>query len=357
MALPFFSSSARKRDQIVALDLGSRTTKAVYLQRRGSGYVFANYSLHDAPIYEKSMSVDLLSEHLKTVTHALGAKTKQVTIAIGVVDSILRLAELPTMAVGDMRLMLKLNSKNYLQQDLPDYVFDCHVLPAHVPSSQGGEAEKKAGIAKHKVLVGGAKRQLLADIQAAIRRAGLIPDQIVPSIIGPINAFEMAAPEIFSKEVVALVDIGFKNSTISILQEGELALSRVVGIGGDKMTSGLAESMGISYAEAEGIKIGMASEVQSNLEPLLIPLGRELRASIDFFEHQQDKTVGQVFLTGGTARSEYVTQCLQGELMVPCKPWIPTGFLPLMLPPQQMGEIEQVAPQLAVAVGAAVCSF
>ena len=31
--------------------------------------------------------------------------------------------------------------------------------------------------------------------------------------------------------------------------------------------------MGISYAEAEGIKIGMPAEVQSNLEPLLTPLG------------------------------------------------------------------------------------
>ena len=36
---------------------------------------------------------------------------------------------------------------------------------------------------------------------------------------------------------------------------------RVVNIGGDKLTAGLAETMSISYAEAEGIKIGMAPEV------------------------------------------------------------------------------------------------
>ena len=36
-------------------------------------------------------------------------------------------------------------------------------------------------------------------------------------------------------------------------------------------------------AAIRALKVGMPAEVQSNLEPLLIPLGRELRASIDFF--------------------------------------------------------------------------
>ena len=115
------------------------------------------------------------------------------------------------------------------------------------------------------------------------------------------------------------MDLGFKNSSICIVQEGELMLSRVVGIGGDRMTTGLAEALSISYAEAEGIKIGMPGEVQAQLESLLLPLGRELRASIDFFEHQHDRPVTQVFLTGGSSRSEFIVQRLQQELMVECK--------------------------------------
>jgi type IV pilus assembly protein PilM len=352
MALPFFNSSA-KRDQVVAIDLGGRTTKAVYLQRKGDKFVLAGYTLHDAPIYEKTLQADLLTEHLKAVMQSLGAKIKLVTVSVGVADSIVRQTEMPLMAVGEMRQMVKHNTKSYLQQDFPDYAFDCYIVPAQPMSKE--EAEKRGN--KHKVLVGGAKQALVDELQKAIRDAGLVPDQIVPSLIGPVNSFEMAQPEQFAKEVIALVDIGFKNSTISILHEGDLALSRVVGIGGDKMTSGLAESMGITYNEAEGIKVGMATEVQQNLEPLLIPLGRELRASIDFFEHQQDKTVGQVFISGGSARSEFIVQSLQSELMVPCKGWDPTAFLQRALPPEQAGELAQVAPQLAVAVGTATSQF
>jgi len=354
MALPFLNRMSKKRDQIVAIDLGVRFTKGVWIKRLGEGFEIAGYTLQDAPIYEKSLSSDLLSEHLKAVMQSLKARVKGITLALGANDALVRHTELPMVPISDMRMMLKLNPKAYLQQDLPQHVFDCVILPAKAPKA---DDQKRSGPQKCRVLVGGAKAQLLEDLQTAVRSAGFVPDQFVPGILGPVNAFEMAQPEIFSKEVVALADIGFKSTTISILMEGELALNRVVPIGGDKMTSGLAESMGISYAEAEGIKVGMPAEVMPNLEPLLIPLGRELRASIDFFEHQQDKTVSQVFFSGATARSEIILQTLQNELLVPCKSWNPISFLQLSLPPQQLAEVEQVSPQLAVAVGAAMSSF
>jgi type IV pilus assembly protein PilM len=295
-----------------------------------------------------------LSEHLKNVMEALGAKTRQVVLVVGVNDCLLRHAELPLVPVSDMRTMLKFNSKNYLQQELPDHVFDCHILPPR-PGAKPADTGKSGQ--KCRVLVGGAKKQLLDSLQAASKEAGLVVEQIAPSLMAIANAFEMAQAEAFNKEVVALVDIGFRNSSISILLNGELTLSRVVGIGGDKLTAGLAEALNISYAEAEGIKIGMPEQVQSTMLPLLTPLGRELRASIDFFEHQQDKAVTQVFVSGGSARSQFIVETLQSELMVPCKSWNPVSFLAMALPPQQMGELEQVAPQLAVASGGAAAAF
>ncbi len=351
MALPFQSSQAARRSQIIAVDLGARTTKAIYLHRKGQATQLLSYTLQDAPIYEKSFSPELLGEHLKNVVQSLNSRHKQVLLVAGVNDTLLRQAEMPLAPVSDMRQMLKYNPKNYLQQDLPDHVFDCHILPPRGPLG-GGESTKKT-----KVLVGGAKRQFLDDLQTAAKVAGLAADQIVPSLICPANAFEMAQPEIFQKDVVALVDIGFKNSTISILATGELALTRVVAIGGDKLTSGLADALGISYAEAEGLKVGLPEEVQAIMQSLLLPLGRELRASIDFFEHQQDKTVGQVFISGGSARSQFIIEMLQTELMVPCKSWNPVGFMDLQMPPQQLGELEQISPQLTVAAGAAVANL
>src|SRR4051812_48287781 len=121
MALPFFESPTKKRDQIVAVDLGSRITKAVHVYRRGQSYVMSTYALVDAPIFEKSISAELLTEHLKAVSAALNAKSKLVSLTVGVSDAIVRTVEMPTMPTDDMRMILKHNSRNYLQQDLSNY--------------------------------------------------------------------------------------------------------------------------------------------------------------------------------------------------------------------------------------------
>ena len=357
MALPFLTSSAvKRRDSIISVDLGGRTTKAIHLQKKADKYVLTSYALMDAPIYEKSLSVEMLSEHLKAVSQALDTRTKMTTLVIGVNDSIVRHAELPTMPIEDMRQVLKMNPKNYLQQDLMGHVFDCFI-----PTKQAATT-KTAGKPgptpqRQRVVVGGAKRQLVTDLQSAIKNAGLTADSVVPSLIGPVNAFEMAMPDIFAKENVALIDIGFRNTTISILHEGDLALNRTVAIGGDKLTATLAEAMGISYAEAEGIKVGMASEVQPHLEPIVTTLGRELRASIDFFEHQHDLSVGHIYLSGGTSSSELIRQMLQAELMSALNVWNPASAIQPALSPQQTAELEAIAPQLTVAIGAAIASL
>lgn len=353
MALPLLSTQPKKKDHILAVDLGLRFSKAVHVQRRGSIYHIAAYAIQDAPIYDKNLSAELMAEHLKAVLGPLGGRCKQVVLAVGVNDAFVRQAELPLIPVPDMRMMLKFNARNYLQQDYPDHVFDCHILPPR----GGAPADQAKPAQRSRVLVGGAKQQYVDMLQSATKAAGYVADQVVPGLIGPVNAFEMAQPQEFTNEVVALVDIGFKSTVICILLQGELAMTRVVSIGGDKLTTGVAEALGVSYAEAEGIKVGLPEEVQSVMQALLMPLGRELRASIDFFEHQHDRQVAQIFVAGGASRSEFIVQTIQAELMVPCKGWNPLGPFQLSLPPQQVGEVEQVASQLSVAVGAALGAF
>jgi len=357
MALPFLNSvSRKKRAQIMAVDLGDRTTKAILLERRGELLALTRFALLDTPISEKKLSIELLADHLRSVAQALGSETKLLTLAVGLDDAVVRQVELPQIPMDEMRMVLKNNTKGYLQQDMPNHVFDCHIYP---PKMQGksGEAAKTVTIPKLKVLVAGMKQQVINDFQTAIKNAGLIPDRILPGIVGPVNAFELALPQIFTEESVALVDIGFKHSSVCVVDRGELVLSRVVNIGGDKLTAGLAEAMNISYAEAEGIKVGMAPEVQATLESQVQPLGHELRASLDFFEHQQDRPVSHIYVNGGTAQSEMIMQLLHAELIVECKAWNPTTSLQLTLPGQQAVEIEHVGPQLTVAIGAALAAL
>jgi type IV pilus assembly protein PilM len=358
MALAFLNGLLkRKRTQMMAIDLGARTTKAVLLEQRGETFALCSYALLDAPIFEKTISPELLAEHLRSVVAALGAHTQAVTLAVGLDDAVVRQVDLPQIPMDEMRMVLKNNTKNYMQQDLPGYVFDCHIFPPKQAQSDKSEPSKVANISKLKVLVAGAKGQLIDDFQTAIKDAGLVADHIVPGLIGPVNAFEIAMPEAFANESVALVDIGFKHTSVCVVDRGELVFTRTVNIGGDRLTAGLAEAMNVTYAEAEGIKVGMAPEVQSALETQVLPLGRELRASLDFFEHQHDRPVSQVYVSGGSSKSQSILEMLRAELIVECKTWNPTSSLQLALPGQQAVEIDHVGSQLTVAVGAALAAF
>src|SRR4051812_12950754 len=208
MGLPFLNGVKKKRDQIIAIDLGSRTTKAVLVERRGEKLALTRYALLDAPIYDKKFSADLLADHLRNVSETLGAGTKSAVLAIGLDDAVVRQVDLPLIPVDEMRMILKNNTKGYLQQDLPNHVFDCYILP----NRQAGkpvEAAKGGGMAKSKVLVAAAKQQLIADFQMAARNAGLVPEHIIPGLITPVNAMELAMPEVFATDVIALVDVGF----------------------------------------------------------------------------------------------------------------------------------------------------
>jgi type IV pilus assembly protein PilM len=349
--------SRKKRNQMLAVDLGGRTTKAVLIERRGDALALTRYVLLDAPIFEKKISSELLVGHLRDIVQKLDARPKWITLAVGLDDSLVKQIDLPPIPVDDMRQVLKNNPKVYLQQDLPNYAFDCHIFPLNVSASAKAEPAKPTAMPKMKVLVGGAKQDFLNTLQAAILESGMIADHIVPGLIGPINAFEASMPEAYAKDTVALVDIGFKHSSICIVDRSELVLTRVVNIGGDRLTAGLAEAMNISYAEAEGIKVGMSSEVQATLEMQVQPLGRELRASLDFFEHQHDRPVSQVYVSGGSAQSELILQILHAEMLLDCKTWNPAQFLQQALPGQQAVEMEHIGPQLTVAIGAALAAL
>jgi type IV pilus assembly protein PilM len=359
LTLPFLNGSARKkRSHIIAVDLGGRTTKAVLLERRGETLALTRYALLDAPVAEKKLSVEQLAEHLRTVSNALGNATKYVALSVGVNDALVKLVDFPQIPVSEMRQVLRINHKNYLQQDLPNHLFDCYILPPRVRTENEKKNDKPAALnAKLKVLVTAAKQQLVADYAQAASLAGLTLEALIPGVIGPINSFELALPEIYAQETVALVDIGFKQTSVCVMDRGELTLNRLVNIGGDHLTVGLADAMNISYAEAEGIKVGMAPEVETALQMQVIPLGREIRASLDFFEHQHDRPVSAVYLSGGSGRSELVQQLLHSELTTECKNWNPTGFLQLALPGQQAVDVEHIGSQLTVAIGTGLAAF
>lgn len=350
----FFDKTAARRDQIVAIVLGTRMTKAVHLHREGGQLCLLNYVIKEAPEYPNGFARQVLSQHLVEIKEKLGAKTNLAVLVLSMGDTVIRHVEMPSVKPSDMRQMLRLHSKNYFQQDMSGYEFDCWALPASPESKPVENAPKNPRV---NVLAGGLKNQFLEDVEAAAKEAHWEVAQITVSQACLVNAALMALPEAVLNEPVALIDIGFKTSTISLLANGMLALNRVISMGSDHLTKGLAEALGVTYPVAEGIKTVMPEKVQGKLNELMLPLAQELRTAINFFESQQNHRLSQVMVFGGAARSSMLLQILQSHLETNCQNFDPTGFVTVKLAAEKAAELDKDKPQLAVALGAAASQF
>lgn len=345
--MPLLSNPLRRRDEIVAIDLGRRITKAVHLRRKGTAYLLQNYALLDAPIYDKAPSVESLSDHLQAVWQALGAATRRVVLVVGTGNSLLCHADLPVSSISDLRRMVKLSPKTYLQQELPDHVFDCY---AQTDPTQDSVARSRR---KAKILVGGAKARFVEMLKEAAHQAGLTIEQITIGQVALANAFKML-PADSHGEVVALLDIGFNQSTINIVTQGDLALTRVVNLGAERFAQAMAQPHTKDANDPVHLDVPMTEAMQSKLQNLFVLLGKEVDASIGFFVNNNEVTVNQVYVSGGSARSQFIVQALESELALPCETWNPTKSLALDLPAKQMKEIDYDATQLSTAIGAAL---
>src|SRR5438105_974221 len=103
MLSSLLNPASKRRNSIVALDLGQQTTKAVQIQRKGANLELVDCSMQVAPPAE-NLNATSLAQHLKLVCGDLGMTTKRLALVIGVHDSLVRQAEMPMVPVGDMRL-------------------------------------------------------------------------------------------------------------------------------------------------------------------------------------------------------------------------------------------------------------
>jgi type IV pilus assembly protein PilM len=346
--MPKTKRRTSQREEMVAIDLGARTTKAVQVRRVGSEYQLLNYVLVDALGKEQVSSRGIWAEHLRKVLRALGSSTRRVVLSVGVDSALLSQVDLPGASASELRKMIKLSPRAYLQQDLPDHLFDCHVGSAAPEGPESGGLRPRR---RSRVLVISARRSLVEDLVDGARDAGLTVEGITIGQVALTNAFRKTNPEALAQPI-ALVEIGYRSSTISILHAGELALTRVVNLGAEGLATVLDQAAAGGSGESVDGENVLSDALQVSVQRAIGALAREIDASIGFFLSQHDQPVIQVYVSGGSARSHFILQTLEAELGLPCRNWNPTTAFELRVPQEKAAEIDYEAPQLTGAVGA-----
>ena len=158
---------------------------------------------------------------------------------------------------------------------------------------------------------------------------------------------------------VALIDVGATKASINILRDNVTCFAREVPMGGQDLTNAIARRLGIEPAMAEAMKRDPGEQllvVQEACGQVLDDLGNEVNLSFDFFENQFDGEVQEVRLTGGTALLPFLEETFEKIFEKRTKTWNPIEGLKVKADNVDVEALNQLAPQLAVAVGLAAAS-
>lgn len=362
---------AKRGNSVIGIDLGKHSFKGVVLQRKGDNrFVLTGYASHQVP--EELSTAEELGQQLKVLLKELGGGgAKGCAIAVSDPAALLRIIEQPDTPIDLLRSALRLNGLNVLNQECRDYVLDCALITAHGQNANvHALAGEQANGATHagggsdlspnsnsrtpkKYLVGGMLRPVVKQISEAMTKARVAADILQLAPICSFNAFELAYPEIFSKEAFLLLDMGHLQSTVMIGSKKELVLIRSVDYGGKQLTEALTGNGALDPNAAQVLMREGDAGIADICHGSLNRLATEVRNSIGFFEGQREESIHRIFVSGGLARTETILQMLSDELGLPCEIWDPLETCEVALPAAKRQALPNEFVSLNVACGAA----
>ncbi|KKW02004.1 MAG: Type IV pilus assembly protein PilM [Parcubacteria group bacterium GW2011_GWA2_48_9] len=159
--------------------------------------------------------------------------------------------------------------------------------------------------------------EVIAHAGFALQTATLEAQALVKSLVSWYN----------HDELVALIDIGARTSTISITDQTGIWFTYSVPVAGNHFTEATAKALNLPVQEAEvkRIKNGLTlKQIQNAVMPLLTTIAHDIRKAAVFTEKKVGKKVTKVILCGGSSLMPGIQDALASEIKLPIEignPW------------------------------------
>jgi type IV pilus assembly protein PilM len=208
------------------------------------------------------------------------------------------------------------------------------------------------------VLLVAAKKDIVRSYAETVRAAGLTPVIVDVDYFALENMFELnydPPPD----QVIALVNVGARYSSINILRSGRSTFTGDVPVGGRDITDALVRDLGVEIEVAERLKAGGTvdgidpEQVAVAMGPAADTLIDEIHHALSFFwTAATDETINEVYLSGGAARMPELGERLSQRIEVPVVVADPLARVAIS-PALEAAGFRQHTAEFAVAMGLA----
>ena len=342
----------------VGIDIGASAVKLCQLRSSKKGYVLENFGIVQLPseaiVDGALMNSAKVVEAVQELVASHRIRNKQVAISVSGHSVIIKKIPMAQQSAEDLEESIQWEAEQFIPFDIADVNIDVQIVREQ---SQPGQME---------VVLVAAKKDLINEYQSVIVEAGLEPVICDVDAFATQNMFEINY-DVPADGSVALVNVGASKTNINIVSKGISSFTRDLTIGGNAVTEEIQKTMGVSFEEAETLKIGAPSnkrrdtettdvipqDVEEAIQRVAETITSEVQRSIDFYSATSaDPSPHQVYLTGGTARLRALAQALQQRLGV--EVIVADPFRNIQIGGQDRDYLSSVAPAAAVAVGLAL---
>lgn len=346
----------------VGIDIGASAVKLCQLKRAKKSYALEAFGMVGLPpeavVDGALMNSARIVEAIQELIAAHKIKNRQVALAVSGHSVIIKKIPLPKMTPQELQESIQWEAEQFIPFDINDVHIDVQIV--NEQSAQQGQMD---------VVIVAAKKDLINEYTSVILEAGLEPVICDVDAFAVENMFE-ANYELPTAGTVALVNVGASKTNINILSKGISSFTRDLTIGGNAVTEEIQKQMGVSFEEAETLKLGgqpasrrdtgttvtdavVPADVERAIQTVAESITSEIQRSIDFYSATSaDPSANTVYLTGGTAKLQALGRALESRIGVPVV--IVDPFKNLEVRESDRDYMKSVSAQAAVSVGLAL---
>lgn len=302
----------QKKDQLVGLDIGSRSIKAAQISDSKKGRTLERFGTIDIPhgLIEDGVVKDAASvaEAIRQLLKTSRIKEQNVAISVGGYAVIVKKITIPFVPDAQLQETITYQAEQYIPFDISDVNLDFQKLETDGASS--GQMD---------VLLVAAKKEIVNNYVDLVQMAGLTPCIVDVDAFALQNIYEYNHSPV-TTENVALIDVGASKTSLNILKGSVSVFMRDVSMGGSQIDQKIASRVGCSLADAENIKLGGLPEKLSPgdlsgvVSSVVSDWCGEIRRALDFFySTSPGDQVKNIVLSGGGGNIREFKQLLSVE--------------------------------------------
>jgi type IV pilus assembly protein PilM len=267
------------------------------------------------------VDVEAVSAAIRALWSATRFRSKKVALGVANQRVIVRQVDLPWLPPAELKASLPYQVQDFIPLPVDQVLLDYHAIE-EVPLEGGGRGVRG-------LLVAAAREMVFRSVEA-VQKAGLSPvsvDLVPFAVLRSMSEFDNLG--LTSGEAVAVVDVGASVTNLIVHTGGIPRFVRILPMGGADITDALAERLGLTLDEAEGLKQSTpvpdelgdgfgASPEAKVIDATAGAFVHEIRTSLDYYQAQPTAVrIGRLVLTGGGGQLNSLGKRLSLALRLP----------------------------------------